>query len=446
MDFFKVLAQLYDLIGDRVIADRHRMLAGRYVRDWFGCYMAGGATEAGKIIRGYAGKKPDAGMAVFSTAALTKQTGSDDIHQVSMMQPGCVVIPAAMILGRNLEKSCTEMLDAVITGYEVMIRIGEGMGSGPNAAMQNTAAAAAGAYAAAAVASRLMNAGRDEFVRTMIIAGTLAPGVMPFTIKNQSVESLRAGHAAQSGFRAAMFAARGLYELPDAPAPVNDVWGNQFPKSSAERILSDASSWRIGETSIKPYPCCRHTHAAIDAVREIRLHLMENPFDGISSVKLTASDAAIKSGDNPSPSDSYAARLSLQYNICATLLKGPPALEHYEQGCLTEILNHPLMKKIRIESASRVSTGEMGQWACRIDVVLDSGKTLTRAVDIPKGDPDNPMSDEELDEKVSAHLHYAGFTDEGARVLMQTYREITSTEAVPDCWWLKADDHQTFMN
>ncbi|MCA1801234.1 MAG: MmgE/PrpD family protein [Rhodothermaceae bacterium] len=445
MDFFKVLAELYDLIGDRAIADRHRMLAGRYVRDWFGCYMAGGATEAGKIIRGYAGKKPDAGMAVFSTAALTKQAGSDDIHQASMTRPGCVVIPAAMILGRNLDKSCTEMLDAVITGYEVMIRIGEGMGSGPNAAMENTGSAAAGAYAAAAVASRLMNAGRDEFVRSMIIAGTLAPGAMPFTINNQSVESLRAGHAAQSGFRAAMLA-RGLYELPDAPAPVNDVWGNQFPESFAERILSDASSWRIGETSTKPYPSSRHTHAAIDAVLEIRHHLMENPFVGISSVKLTASDAAIKSGDNPSPSDSYAARLSLQYNICATLLKGPPALEHYEKGCLTEILNHPHMKKISIGSASPVNSGEMGHLGCRIDVVLDNGKTLTRAVDIPRGDPDNPLSDEELDEKVIAHLHYAGFTDEGARVLMKPFREITSTDAVPDCWWLRADDHQTFMN
>ena len=444
MDFFKVSAQLYDLIGDRAIADRHRMLAGRYVRDWFGCYMAGGATEAGKSIREFTGKKPDAGMAVFTTAALTKQTGSDDIHQNSMTQPGCVVIPTAMILARDLDKSCTEMLDAVITGYEVMIRIGEGLGSGRSTVIQNTAAA--GVYAAAAVASRLMNAGRDGFVRAMGIAGTLAPGTMPFTMNSQSGENLQAGHAAQSGFQAAMLAARGLYELPVAARPVNDVWRNQFPESFAERILSDASSWRIGETSIKPYPTCRHTHAAIDAVSDIRHHLMENPFDGISSIKLTTTDAAILSGNDPSPADSYTARRSLQYNMCAALLKGPPGLGHYENGCLTEILNHPLMKKISIGSGKRVNSGLKGQWACRIDVVFDNGKTLSRAVDIPRGDPDNPLSDEELDEKVIAHLHYAGFTGDGARVLMKPIREITVADAVPDCWWLMADDHQTFMN
>jgi 2-methylcitrate dehydratase PrpD len=444
MDFFKISAQLYDLIGDRAIADRHRMLAGRYVRDWFGCYMAGGATEAGKSIREFAGTKPDAGMAVFTTAALTKQTGSDDIHQASMTQPGCVVIPTAMILGRDLNKSCTEMLDAVITGYEVMIRIGEGLGSGPGTAVRNTAAA--GAYAAAAVASRLMNAGRDEFVRAMGIAATLAPGTMPFTRNSQSGENLRAGHAAQSGLQAALLAARGLYELPDAAGLVNDIWRNHFPESSAERILSDASTWRIGETSIKPYPCCRHTHAAIDAASEIRHHLTANPFDGITSVTLTTTDAAIVSGNDPSPADSFAARRSLQYSICTALLKGPPGPGHFENGCLTEIRNHPMMKKIGITSGKRVTSGRKGKWASDIDVVLHNGKTISRAVDIPRGDPDNPLPDVELDEKVIAHLHYAGYTDDGVRVLMKSVRDITVTDNVPDCWWLMADDHQPFMN
>jgi 2-methylcitrate dehydratase PrpD len=444
MDFLNVTAQLYDLLGDRAIADRHRVLAGRYVRDWFGCYMAGGATDAGKSIREYAGKKPDPEMAVFSTAALSKLTESDDIHHGSMTQPGCVVIPTAMILGRNLGKSCNDVLDAVITGYEVMIRMGEAMGNGGYNGTRNTATA--GVFASAAVASRLMNAGRDEFVRAMDIAGRIAPGAVPFGLSGQHGQNLQAGHAAQSGCRAAMLAARGLSDPQGRSGKGDEVWEKQFPGASPGRILSDASSWKIGETSIKPYPSCRHTHSAIDAVLEIRRHLMDKPFDGISSIKVTTTDAVLKSGDNPSPADSYAARYSLQYNMCTALLMGIPGLEHYENDHLNEVLNHPLMKKLSISSEKSFISESQGKWACGIDVIFDSGKTLSQWVDTPRGDPENPLPEQDLDEKVIAHLRYAGFTSDGARVLLKPFREITIMKEVPECWWHREDTHQTFMN
>ncbi|TVQ13442.1 MAG: hypothetical protein EA364_06450 [Balneolaceae bacterium] len=444
MDFINVSAQLYDLLGDRAIADRHRVLAGRYVRDWFGCYVAGGATDAGKSIREYTGKNPHPEMAVFSTAALSKLTESDDIHHGSMTHPGCVVIPTAMILGRKLEKKSSDVLDAVITGYEVMIRMGEAIGNGRYPHAQHTATA--GVFASAAVASRLMNAGRDEFVRAMDIAGRIAPGAAPFGLSGQHGQYLQAGHAAQSGFRAAMLATRGLFDPQGITGKVDEVWEKQFPGASPDRILSDASSWKIGETSIRPYPSFRHTHTAIDAALEIRRHHIDKPFDGISSIKVTTTDEALKSGDNPSPADSYAARKSLQYNMCTALLLGTPGPEHYEKDHLKEVQKHPLMKKLSVASGKSFNTKNKGKWACDIDVIFDSGKKLSQTVDTPRGDPENPLPEQDLDEKVIAHLRYAGFTSEGARVMLKPIREITVTKEVPECWWLQADTHQTFMN
>lgn len=444
MNFETISAQLFDLIGDRAIADRHRVLAGRYIRDWFGCYMAGGATGTGKKIREYAGKKPDTEMALFSTAALSKQTESDDIHQQSMTQPGCVVIPTAMILGRNSGKSCNEVLDAVITGYEVMIRMGEAIGCRPGSAGGNTATA--GVFASAMVASRLMNAGREEFVRAMGIASSLAPGTMLPGINGLPGGNLQSGHAAQTGYRASRLASTGLFVQPELNGPVGDNPGYRFPEASAERILADASSWRIGETSIKPYPACRYTHSAIDAVLGIRPRLTGNPFEVIRTVTIVTTDAAAQSGDIQRPADSYTARFSLQYNVCTALLKGVPGLAHYETDHFIDILNHPLMKKIRIERDRSFDAKYKGKWACRVDVQLASGKTISELVETAAGDPDRPLSDQDLDEKVIAHLLYAGFTREGAEGILKPYKELADSEGVPDCWWLHENDHQTFMN
>lgn len=444
MNFEMISAQLFDLIGDRAIADRHRVLAGRYIRDWFGCYMAGGATGTGKKIRDYAGKKPDTEMSLFSTAALSKQTESDDIHQQSMTQPGCVVIPTAMILGRNSGKSCNEVLDAVITGYEVMIRMGEAIGCSPGSAGGNTATA--GVFASAMVASRLMNAGRQEFVRAMSIASSLAPGVVLAGVNGLPEKNLQAGHAAQTGYRASRLAANGLFIQPELNGPVSDDWEKRFPEASPGRLLADASSWKIGETSIKPYPACRYTHSAIDAVLGIRPQLTGNPFEVIRSVKIATTDAAALTCDIQRPADSYAARFSIQYSVCTALLKGVPGLHHYEDDHLNDILNHPLIKKISIERDRSFDTKYKGKWACRVDVQLESGKMLSELVETAAGDPERPLSDQDLDEKVIAHLLYAGFTREGAEGIMQPYKELADSVGVPDCWWLRENDHQTFMN
>ncbi|MFU8861259.1 MAG: MmgE/PrpD family protein [Cyclonatronaceae bacterium] len=443
MNFQKTAAQLYDLIGDRAIADRHRILAGRYFRDWFGCYMAGGATITGKKIRDFAGKKPDTEMALFSTSALSKQTGSDDIHHQSMTHPGCVVIPAAMIIGRNSGKSCNDVLDSVIAGYEVMIRMGEGIGNRPRPASDNTAIA--GVFASAMVASRLMNAGRDEFVRAMEIASCFVPGEVPAGMNTMPGKNLQAAQAAQSGYRAARLAAIGLIVQPAANGRAGDLQ-QRFPDASPGKILADASSWRIGETSIKPYPAYRYTQTAIDAVLGIRHHLTDNPFEVIKTVNIVTSDAIARVGDIKSPADSYSAPFSLQYSVCAALLRGVPGPHHFENTGMNEILKHPLMKRIRIETDSTFETKFKGKWVCRLEIEMESGKTYTELVDTPTGDPDRPLSEQELDEKVTAHLLCAGFTREGADVLMKPYKELSVSDGVPDCWWLREDDHQVFMN
>jgi 2-methylcitrate dehydratase PrpD len=482
MDFREISAELYDLIAEKAIADRHRTLAARHVRDWFACYMAGGATGQGRMFREYAGRKPDLEQSVFCVAALSKITESDDIHRATLTRPGSVIIPVAMVLGRHLGCNGPEVLDAIISGYEVAIRFGNALvngsadagktrpakgsipkndsgnkrkgvlnaspGGSPSAWNQDPALAnAAATFGAAATAAILMKLEKTTFPGVLALAGCLAGGSLPFMFDEHFSGSVQAGDAAQSGLRAARLVSRGFKSEFVIPAHENARPSPIAAESIAEMLLAESSGWLIGETSMKPWPSCRFTHSAVDAAIKIREHLVENPFESIKSVKIHAPAEALRYTGviTPAAGLNGAARFHPAYSVCVALLKGAPDVGHYDPDQIGEVIRNPLMKKTAIVHHKPFDT-HPARWPVKLEVGLGNGKVLSETVDVPLGDPEFPMSDAELDNKVISHLLYAGFNEDGAVAMLKSCREIVSADVVPQCWWLKSDDHQPPMN
>lgn len=398
--------------------------AERYVRDWVGCCSAGGSTRQGEMIRAYSARETGLEGRVFAAAALSHITETDDLHRGSTTHPGCVVVPVALLLGREFEAAGDRVLRSVLAGYEVMLRIGEAVGPGHYRTFHNTATV--GAFGAAAAAAHMLELPEEGWVWALGNAGTQAAGLWQFNEDGTMSKHLHAGHAAQAGLRAALLAREGF----TGPAAILEgergFFAGYCPDPLPERVLAEAPGWKLPETSFKPYPSCRHTHPAIDAALELRSRLGTDglPPGAIERVRIASYPVGLRITDEPAPASTYAAKFSMQFCVATALAHGRPELASYEGRALRDPAVLRLLERTAVEVSPELAASYPRRWGAHVEVTTSDGATHRAVRDAARGDPETPLTDAELDEKVSRLCEYGGVDAARAAALIQACRAL----------------------
>ena len=127
--------------------------------------------------------------AAFINSAFAHSNESDDTHLKTPTHPGAVIIPAAMAVAESLDLDGQALLDAVIVGYEVMLRVSYSV-SPHLIAQGHHPPPAVGPFGAAAAASRLMGLNVEETLNAMAIGGSHSAGLQEYTQTGGSVKRL----------------------------------------------------------------------------------------------------------------------------------------------------------------------------------------------------------------------------------------------------------------
>lgn len=419
---------LVRLIRERPVSRADLQAGERYVRDWLGSWAAGASTEPGRILEACGQGDSDLEARVFLAAARSHVTETDDLHRASVTHPGCVVVPTALLLARRHSASGARALRAVLAGYEAMLRVGEALGPGHYRIFHNTATA--GVFGAAAAACDLLDLGEEQWVWALGNAGTQAAGLWQFNEDATMSKHLHAGHAAAAGLRAARLAGAGF----TGPARILEGDRGFFrgfcPDPEPEAVLRGADSWKLHETSLKPYPCCRHTHATIDGALELRSHL-GGRWQDIESVRVETYPAALDVTDRPRPDSSYAAKFSLQYCLGRTLIDGAPGLESFHPERLRDPALQALLPRIEVGVDARLTALYPDQWGARVTIETGSGGRLEAQRDGPLGDPERPLEDQALDEKVRGLMVFGGMDPGTSDALIRAVKRLPDATTVP---------------
>ena len=100
------------------------------------------------------------------------------------------------------------------------------------------------------------------------------------------------------------------------------------PDANPENLLRNPEgNWQLHHTSIKPWPCCRHTHPVIDASLELSNNLNA---ENIETIELSVTQAALDVYDKPSPETLYDAKFSLQHCVSIAILRGQVGFDSFE--------------------------------------------------------------------------------------------------------------------
>jgi len=392
------------------IPSQTRDSAKKFLLDGVGCLLAGLDGDLGRIaaravarlggtVEGQAtvlvdGRRSSVRDAAFVNGVTLYSVGVNDIHRASVSHPGGCVVPVVLALGEWLGNPGENLLAAMVAGYELMGRLGRAtMPSHWDRGFHATGTF--GTFGATAAAARLLGLTTSQTAAAFGIAGSQAAGLQAFHSDGSSTMIFHAGRAAQNGIEAALLAQEGF----TGPVTVfEDRHG--FVRTTSDSYRMDAlteglgATFEIDATSFRPYYGCTLTIAASGAMADIlgrRARLAD--IDGLSIV-VRCHPSAVDLIDNARPETLLAARLSMQFNVALVLVKGAVFVGDVTEQDLRDARLRALMPSIRLEADAAMSA-----WGSSVSVHLPNGDREYEEIRLPKGDPDNPMSWRDMQDK-----------------------------------------------
>jgi 2-methylcitrate dehydratase PrpD len=394
-------ATLVDFAGALVAGLGHPLAAA------YGGALAGAADESGPSC--IAGRRAGAPVsaAAMTNAALAHLWEVDDAHRLSTSHPGIVVLPTLLALAPNVPGlAAADMRDALVAGYEAILRVGAFLG--PEHYAVNHTTATAGTFGAAAAAGRLMGLDASRMLWAFGHAGTQAAGLWQFLDDGvTAAKMLHAGLAARAGLTAARMAAAGI---PGATHVLEGPRGalNSWKIAGGDpALLHPAGPEMIHAVTIKAWPTCGQMHSALDCA----MALTEAPgWPGAASVDrvlVEVPGAARAIAGTRDPQTLAEAKFSTSFCIAAVLAGHPPDFF----GCTASLLDRRAVRameaRVSLASPPDFDARFPRERPARVRVTLRDGTVLHEERAFRSGDPEAPWNRPTLTRRLEAILALA---------------------------------------
>jgi 2-methylcitrate dehydratase PrpD len=130
------------------------------------------------------------------------------------------------------------------------------------------------------------------------------------------------------------------------------------------------------------------------------------------------------------PQNADQARFSLHYMVASALVHGSVRLSAFSDERLNEPATRALMQRVTKALDPEVDAGFPGRRAARVEITLRDGRRLTHFQPDRKGDPELPLSDAELGDKLM-ELASPVIGDESARALLGRLWALDQSQELP---------------
>ncbi|MGH9339221.1 MAG: MmgE/PrpD family protein [Acidobacteriota bacterium] len=377
----------------------------RCILDFLGVTIGAVDSEAGRIARDTAlelGGAPQSGILGFgdrtsvANAALVNGILShvldfDDTHFPTILHPTGVVMSAGLPIGEWKAVSGRDLIAAHVVAFEVAARVSLALHPHHYDSGWHVTGTA-GTLGAAVCAGRLMGLEGGQMAHALGMAATQASGQREQF--GSMAKALHVGRAAAGGVLSALLASRGYTAAADSlegRRGMFQVMG--FGADSGELTRALGERWEILQSGLKPYPCGVVTHAAIDGVRRLRDRHRVCAVD-IEKLDLRVHPLVLELTGKADPQTGLEGKFSVHFVCAVALLEGGVRPRHFRD----ETVRRPDLIELLGRIVPQADEG-LKQTEAVLSAHLRDGRILTEHVKQASGTPENPLSQEELDEK-----------------------------------------------
>lgn len=310
----------------------------------------------------------------------------DDGHRMAMGHPGATVIPAALAIAETTGATGRDFLAAIVAGYDVAVRAS--VARVPWYKDRMYSSGIWGVFGAATAAGKLL--GFDEPTLQSALGNAASHGSFPpgGLQANYSMVKEVIGWAGMTGCAAALLALQGFI----GPADVMDYSG-RWDAAQLVDGLGDPDRYAILSTYFKPYAVCRWAHSSVDAVLELVKRHGVQPAE-IEQI-MVETFYEVTRLVNYAPSNAIAAQFSIPFALAVALLYRRIEPEDVSEENLQkpEILD--LARKVEVIVDPEINSQFPAKTVARVMIQTARGRFQT-TVEYPRGNPENPLSDEDL--------------------------------------------------
>ena len=391
--------------------------AKRTALDCMGAALAGVVEPVSQVMTGYiaklggpsqasvigAGLKVSAPEAALANGAIAHALDYDDCG-VKIGHPSVLVLPAVLSLGEQVGASGTDSLTAYILGLEVEGKLALHADFKLMQARLNHQTWYGSVGAAAACAKLL----RLDVAKTRMALGIAANFACGLSANHGSMAgAMAAGNACRNGVVGALMAQEGITANPNIIEAKNGFYDMLVGPGhyDAERMAEGLGKPFYIESpgiGLKKYPSCYHTHRALDGLLQLLGEHRLSDKD-IAEIDVGTSERALRVLAFSEPATPYQAKFSMPHCIAAAVV------DH--QVTLDTFTDHKMEDRGIVEARKKVhiSFPDIPIWPGLADVGPDTefvgnpvsirttdGQSYNARVDVPRGDPALPLTDDEL--------------------------------------------------
>ena len=394
----------------------------KFQKDRLEKYWTFAQPEVGKFRAIGTGKDVVLKEAAFLNGLNGHALDFDDGTNSGIIHLGSPVFSLLLPLAQRHEKTIDEVLRAAVIGYEASYTMAVSIQPG-HKAMGYHATGTCGTLGATIAASYLLGFSEEERFQAFASACMAASGMLkvlddgselkPYNVAKTSLLALTALQLGKSGFKghADPLGGRGFFKMMTGREDVE-----------LKPVLLNGT-YAIMKSYTKPYASCRYTHPAVEAA--IHLRKVVKP-DDVEEIDIRTYSLAVAGHDHTLIPGSYSAKMSIPYATAAGLIYGKAGLQEFTEETVKQPEIIELTKKIRVSADESLSAVFPEIQAAIVTIKTKNGMFSDR-VDFPKGEPENPLTDEEFRDRFDGLMTYAGVSRSVSSEVFDTVYRKNST-------------------
>jgi 2-methylcitrate dehydratase PrpD len=349
-----------------------------------------------------------AATAALANGAMAHALDFEDAFDPAPCHPNASLLPALLSAAESRSPiSGTEFIVAVATGCDLVCRMAlslrqplESGGWYPPPIL--------GAFGATAAVSRALRLSPSQITDafSLLLCQNTCPGEIKHSPETV-IRAIREAFPAQAALLSSLLAERGVRGFTHPLEGQNGFFalyasGRYEPSDITEGL---GERFWIEDLSFKKWPCCRGTHAYIEAAQTLR---RVHGFAAADIAELRIFGGELQrmlcepKSQRRQPQTIIDAKFSLPFTLAVALCDEEVMLDSFTQGRLKEPSLLSLAAKACFEFRQGISQPAAGE----ICITLNDGRVLRQSIPHALGDPARPLNDTSLRAKfVDCTMH-----------------------------------------
>jgi len=335
-----------------------------------------------------------AGATVLNGFLITAVTMCDT-HRATLTHIMPEILPPAFAIAERDGLSGRDLLSGIIAGGEVATRIGLGLDYPVFRAKGWHGPGVLGPFGAAAPVGRLRGFNAETMARAFGLAGSQAAGT--FAAWGTPTVKFHQCRGALSGLMAALLAEQCFVATREFLTASDDGLYKTYTEGGRTDLALEelGARWEIERLSLRPWPAATHIQSAVTALFEL-IEQHDIAPEKVQQVRLAMSKTPFEMhGGFATYEGKFEALLSAHYAAAVILHDRSLTLAQFEP----ERYGDPALRRFTAERVAVRMDPTLAEPETRLEIAMTDGRVLATHCRAPRGTPDNPLTQEQIEEK-----------------------------------------------